>query len=116
MSIPADVTHTDEFGNFYRVIGDKPQEFCVDYLDKRSGKWTQDLGKNFDHLVPLNKAYSVIQCQAPCGTTGDFLYSHKTDAGYVPISPIFTNYTELALWAKANGWRWVGGLLGWYEK
>lgn len=46
-------THTDEYGNFYRVIGDKPQEFCVYFWHWSSKQWFQDLGKDFSHLVKI---------------------------------------------------------------
>ena len=111
-----EATHTDENGYLYRVIGEKAQSYCVDYFDLRMQAWCQDMGSDFSHLIPLKKAFSTIQCKAPCGTVGCFLYSHKNENGYVLVSPIFSCTAELATWAKDNGWHCVGGLNGWYEK
>lgn len=110
-----EATHTDEYGNLYKSLTETPSPYCV-YYWHRSGQWFQDLGKDFSHLIPLKKAKPVVQCKAPCGTIGDFLYSHKDDNGYVLVSPIFSSYVELANWAKVNGWKPTGGLNGWYEK
>lgn len=111
-----EATHADEHGNLYRSMGEKLEAFCVDYFDLRMQAWCQDMGKDFSHLIPLKKAWSTIQCKAPCGEVGDFLYSHKDVNGYVLVSPIFASYIQLAQWAKVNGWRCAGGLNGWYEK
>lgn len=111
-----EATHTDENGNLYRSIGKEPQAYCVDYFDNRLQVWCQDLGNDYSHLIPLKKAWSTIQCKAPCGTIGDFLYSHKDDNGYVLVSPVFSSYVQLGQWLKVNGWKATGGLNGWYEK
>jgi hypothetical protein len=111
-----EATHTDENANLYLVIAEQTIQFCVYYYDRRLCGWCQDMGVNFDHLIPIKKAYVTIQCKAPCGTVGCFLYSHKTQKGYHLISPIFSSSLELANYAKEQGWRWSGGLLGWYEK
>lgn len=50
-----DATHKDEFGNWYKVIGDYPQEYCVWYWDRRMSVWNQDLGKDFSHLIKIDK-------------------------------------------------------------
>jgi len=50
-----EATHTDDMGNLYRVLGDKPVEFCVDYWDRRMDRWCQDIGKTFPYLVKLVK-------------------------------------------------------------
>ena len=107
-----EATHTDENGNLYRTMGDKLEAYCVDYFDLRLQTWCQDIGNDFSHLIPLKKAFSTIQCKAPCGTIGDFLYSHKDENGYVLASPIFSSYIYLAQWAKTNGWKSKGGLNG----
>ena len=46
-------THKDEYGNLYKVIGDKPQQFCVFYWNRASNQWFQDLGKDFSHLIKI---------------------------------------------------------------
>ena len=46
-------THKDEFGNLYKVVGDKPQEFCVFFWNHSSQQWFQDLGKDFSHLIEI---------------------------------------------------------------
>jgi hypothetical protein len=48
-----EATHKDEFGNIYKVIGDKPQAYCVFYWHKQANQWFQDLGKDFSHLVKI---------------------------------------------------------------
>ena len=66
----------------------------------------------------MQKAYLAIQCKAPCGTVGTFLYSEKTDIGYALVSPVMTDSVELYKWAAANGWRNCSGPspVGNYEK
>lgn len=46
-------THKDEFGNLYKVLGDKPQEFCVFFWNHSGRQWFQDLGKDFSHLTEI---------------------------------------------------------------
>lgn len=46
-------THKDEHGNLYKVIGKKPQEFCVFFWNRSSQQWFQDLGKDFSHLIEI---------------------------------------------------------------
>jgi hypothetical protein len=109
-------THTDAEGNIYKVLGDKPQEFCVFYWNQHSNQWFQDLGKDFSYLIKLEKAYAATQCKAPCGTVGTFLFYGKDENGYVLASPVFASHVELASWLKENNWKAFGGLNGWYEK
>jgi hypothetical protein len=49
---PTGATHTDEFGNFYKSINEIPMEYCV-YYWHNSGRWFQDLGRDFSHLVKI---------------------------------------------------------------
>lgn len=60
----------------------------------------------------------AIQCEAPCGTIGTFLYSEKTDSGYALILHVMTDSVKLYQWAAANGWRNCSGPspVGNYEK
>ena len=44
-------THTDDFGYLYRVVGEEPQAFCVDYWDLRLNRWRQDMGTSFPYLI-----------------------------------------------------------------
>jgi len=111
-----EATHTDAAGNLYRVVGDKPQAYCVNYFDNVLCVWVQDMGKDFSHLIPLNKAYLAIQCRAHCGAVGSFLFSRKDERGFVPVSPVFNHLPELFAWVKANGWQSVEGLYDYYEK
>ncbi len=46
-------THKDEYGNFYKVVGEKPQAYCVWYWNKTNQQWYQDLGKDFSHLIKI---------------------------------------------------------------
>lgn len=48
-----EATHTDDLGYLYRVLGDKPVQYCVDYWDVRLNKWCQDMGRAFPHLIKL---------------------------------------------------------------
>lgn len=48
-----EATHTDEFGNFYKLVGDSPKRYCVFYWHKSLCKWCQDLGIDFSHLVKI---------------------------------------------------------------
>jgi hypothetical protein len=48
-----DATHKDEYGNFYKVLGDKPQEYCVYFWNWPNYCWAQDLGKDFSHLIKI---------------------------------------------------------------
>lgn len=50
-----EATHTDDLGYLYRVLGDEPKEFCVDYWDFRFNGWCQEMGKSFPYLVKLDK-------------------------------------------------------------
>lgn len=108
--------YTDEDGNLYRTINGVAFEFCVDYYDRRRNNWVQDMGKDFSHLIPLKKAFTAIQCKAPCGKLGCFMFTHKDANGYHVISPVFPDYASLCMYAKANGWYWKGGLNGYYAK
>lgn len=53
----------------------------------------------------MKKAYLAIQCVAPNGETGTFLYSEKNENGYVLVSPMMPDSVALFTWAKANGWQ-----------
>ena len=44
-------THTDDFGYLYRVMGEEPRAFCVDYWDLRLNRWCQDMGTSFPYLI-----------------------------------------------------------------
>jgi hypothetical protein len=46
------------------------------------------------------KAYLSIQCDAPCGTTGDFL----SNMDGTIASPVFTDLVKFFIWAEQNGW------------
>lgn len=48
-----EATHTDDVGYLYRVWGDSPKTFYVDYWDLRFNRWCQDMGTSFDYLVKL---------------------------------------------------------------
>lgn len=48
-----EATHTDDVGYLYRVLGDNPKAFCVDYWDLRLCRWCQDMGTSFDYLIKL---------------------------------------------------------------
>jgi hypothetical protein len=66
----------------------------------------------------MQKAYLAIQCAAPCGTVGTFLYSEKDEKGFLPVSPVMVDSVDLYNWAAANGWRGCAGPspVGNYEK
>ncbi|MDA1398448.1 hypothetical protein PALA31_04712 [Pseudomonas aeruginosa] len=53
----------------------------------------------------MDKAFLAIQCKAPNGATGTFLYRDKNEDGYVLASPVMADCVALFAWAKANGWR-----------
>ena len=46
-------THKDEFGNLYKVLGDKPKQYSVFFWNQSSQQWFQDLGKDFSHLAEI---------------------------------------------------------------
>lgn len=48
---PADATHYDEFGNFYKAC--VLSEFCVMYWNHPNSRWAQDLGKDYSHLIKI---------------------------------------------------------------
>ena len=54
MSDKSKATHKDEYGNLYRVLGDKPQQFGVLFWNHSSRQWFQDLGKDFSHLIKID--------------------------------------------------------------
>lgn len=53
----------------------------------------------------MKKASLAIQCAAPDGTVGTFLYSSKDEAGYVLVSPVMPGCVELFEWCKENNWQ-----------
>ncbi|MPS58839.1 MAG: hypothetical protein E2594_16975 [Pseudomonas sp.] len=57
----------------------------------------------------MKKAYLAIQCTAPDGTVGTFLYSSKDETGYVLASPVMPGCVELFDWCKENNWKGCSG-------
>ncbi|MGT9843904.1 hypothetical protein [Pseudomonas aeruginosa] len=58
----------------------------------------------------MDKAFLAIQCKAPNGATGTFLYRDKNEDGYVLASPVMADCVALFAWAKAS---W--GAASWLE-
>ena len=50
------------------------------------------------------KAYLAIQCQAPTGEIGSWLFTRNVNGNRDLVSPVFDGLHEFYSWARANGW------------
>ena len=50
-----------------------------------------------------------IQCPAPSGQVGDFVFIGETHKSGTPISPVFDDVAQLDRWMASNGWERVRG-------
>jgi len=54
--------------------------------------------------IEFVRAYIAVQCTAPDGTTGDFLFRKNDKGERELISPVFADLSPLHDWLEMNGW------------
>ncbi|MNC13191.1 hypothetical protein D3C81_2271310 [compost metagenome] len=54
--------------------------------------------------MTTQRAELAIQCTAPCGTVGSFLFTRNDDGTRDPVSPIYRDCAELFPAIAAAGW------------